>query len=47
MSDFYFQMKDMAVGYHGTPLIHDINIDINRGEIVTLIGPMVLGNPPF
>ena len=39
MSDFYFQMKDMAVGYHGTPLIHDINIDINRGEIVTLIGP--------
>ena len=39
MSDFYFQMKDMVVGYHGTPLIHDINIDINRGEIVTLIGP--------
>ena len=39
MSDFYFQMKDMAVGYHGTPLIHDINIGINRGEIVTLIGP--------
>ena len=39
MSDFYFEMKDMAVGYHGTPLIHDINIGINRGEIVTLIGP--------
>lgn len=39
MSDFYFQMKDMAVGYHGNILIHDINIDINRGEIVTLIGP--------
>lgn len=39
MADYYFQMKDMAVGYNGKSLIHDINIGINRGEIVTLIGP--------
>ena len=39
MSDYYFQMQNMTVGYHGRPLIHDINIGINKGEIVTLIGP--------
>ena len=39
MADFYFQLKDLAVGYHGNPLIRDINIGIDKGEIVTLIGP--------
>lgn len=37
--DYYFQMKDLAVGYHKQALIHDININIEKGEIVTLIGP--------
>ena len=39
MADYYFQMKDLSVGYNGNSLIHDINIGINKGEIVTLIGP--------
>ena len=39
MEDYYFQMKDLSVGYNGNSLIHDINIGINKGEIVTLIGP--------
>lgn len=39
MADYYFQMKDLSVGYNGNFLIHDINIGINKGEIVTLIGP--------
>ena len=39
MADFYFQLKDLAVGYHGNPLIRDINIGIDKGEILTLIGP--------
>lgn len=39
MSDFYFQTKDLSVGYNGNVLIHDISIGISRGEIVTLIGP--------
>lgn len=39
MKDFYLQMQDMAVGYHRNPLIHDICIDIKKGEITTLIGP--------
>ena len=29
----------MSVGYHGKPLIRDIQIGIEKGEIVTLIGP--------
>ena len=39
MSDFYFQTKDLSVGYNGNVLIHDISIGISRGEIVTLIVP--------
>lgn len=39
MTDFYFQTKELAVGYDGSTLIHDISIGINKGEIVTLIGP--------
>ena len=39
MVDYYFQMKDLSVGYNGNFLIRDINIGINKGEIVTLIGP--------
>ena len=39
MADFYFQTKDLSVGYDGKPLIRDISIGIEKGEIVTLIGP--------
>jgi iron complex transport system ATP-binding protein len=39
MSDYYFQMKGLDVGYNGKPIIKNIDIDINKGEIVTLIGP--------
>lgn len=39
MGDYYFQMDRLSVGYNGKPLIHDICIDIEKGEIVTLIGP--------
>ena len=43
MADYYFQMKDLSVGYNGNSLIRDINIGINKGEIVTLIGPNASG----
>ena len=39
MADYYLDLKDLSVGYQGKALIHDINIGINQGEIVTLIGP--------
>lgn len=35
----YFETKQLAVGYHGHVLIHDIDLAIGRGRIVTLIGP--------
>ena len=35
----YFQTKDLSVGYNGQILIRDINIDIEKGKILTLIGP--------
>lgn len=36
---YYFETKDLSVGYNGKPLIHNITIGIEKGEIVTLIGP--------
>lgn len=39
MGRYYFTTQQMTVGYDGVPLIHDITIDIEKGEIVTLIGP--------
>ena len=39
MADYYMKMKNLSVGYQGKALIQDINLDIKKGEIVTLIGP--------
>ncbi|MDD3360682.1 MAG: ABC transporter ATP-binding protein [Hespellia sp.] len=39
MENIYFEMKKLCVGYHGIPLIRDIQVEIGRGEILTLIGP--------
>lgn len=39
MAEYYLQMQDLAVGYNKKALIHDICINIEKGEIVTLIGP--------
>lgn len=39
MREKYFQLKNLSVGYNGEALIHDINIDVTKGEIITLIGP--------
>jgi len=39
MSDYYFRTEGLIVGYNGEPLIKDIEINLNKGEILTLIGP--------
>lgn len=40
MSETYFFHTDqLTVGYDGKPLIKDIRIELNRGQILTLIGP--------
>lgn len=33
------QIKDLSAGYGGPIIIHDVNLHINEGEIVTIIGP--------
>ena len=39
MNKYYFRTNQLTVGYDGKPLITNIQIDIEKGEIVTLIGP--------
>lgn len=37
--EYYFKTEKMSVGYQGKVLIHDIEIGLRKGEILTLIGP--------
>lgn len=37
--EYYFKTEQMSVGYQGKTLIHDIEIGLHKGEILTLIGP--------
>ena len=39
MNASYFQMNDLTIGYHGTPVIRNISLKVKKGEIIALIGP--------
>lgn len=39
MEPYYFRTKGLTVGYHGVPLIQNIELKLKKGEILTLIGP--------
>ena len=39
MNEKYFELSNLSVGYNKKVLIHDICLDIKKGDIVTLIGP--------
>lgn len=39
MADYYVYTKRLAVGYHGKPVLENVELGVNRGEILTLIGP--------
>lgn len=36
---YFFHTEQLTVGYDGKPLIKDIQIRLNKGQILTLIGP--------
>lgn len=37
--EYYFRAEKMSVGYDRKPLIEEIEIELKKGEILTLIGP--------
>lgn len=39
MKDYYFCTEGLVVGYQGRPVVRDIHIRLEQGEILTLIGP--------
>ena len=39
MAEPFFRTERLTVGYNGVPLIRDIEIRLDRGRILTLIGP--------
>jgi branched-chain amino acid transport system ATP-binding protein len=32
-------IKDMSTGYNGVPVVRDLNLHVNEGEVVALLGP--------
>ena len=47
MKSYFFYTDQLTVGYDGKPLIKEINIQLNKGEILTLIGPNGAGKSTF
>ena len=41
---YEFTARGLSVGYDGQALIRDIDVELGRGEILTLIGPNGSGN---
>ncbi len=39
MTEPYFKIENLTIGYHRTPVIRDISLTVQKGEIVALIGP--------
>ena len=32
-------VRDLAAGYHGHPVVRDVNLEVSAGEVVALLGP--------
>ena len=43
----YFRTENLTVGYNGKPLIRDIDLELEKGKILTLIGPNGAGKSTF
>jgi branched-chain amino acid transport system ATP-binding protein len=39
MSDALLVAKNVAAGYHGHPIVHDLNVEVKAGQVVVLLGP--------
>lgn len=47
MADYFFQTKQLTVGYQDVPVLKEVTIGVNKGEILTLIGPNGAGKSTF
>lgn len=45
--EYFIKAEELCVGYDDTPVVSDINLDLNKGEIMTLIGPNGSGKTTF
>ena len=39
MSDTILECRQLSKSYGGRPVLHDINLELNRGKIIGLLGP--------
>lgn len=39
METYYFKTRGLCVGYDGVPVVSDVELNLNRGQILSLVGP--------
>ena len=39
MSEALLVAEDVSAGYHGHPIVHDLNLTVPAGKVVVLLGP--------
>ena len=43
----YFEAEKLSVGYDGKPIVSDINVELRKGQILSIIGPNGSGKSTF
>lgn len=43
MGDVVLNLRNLNLSFHGNKVLEDINLEVKKGEVVTLIGPSGTG----
>lgn len=41
------RLENISKSYDGAAILKNINLEIERGEIISILGPSGAGKPPF
>jgi branched-chain amino acid transport system ATP-binding protein len=41
------KVSEIEVRYSGVPVIHDVSLEVNQGELVSVVGSNGAGKSPF
>ena len=47
MTPIALQTRDLSFSYHGTPVLHDLNLTFEKGRLTAVLGPNGSGKRPY